>query len=404
MEFSEVLSKVLEVKSPWHIREIDVHKGTKSVNVFIDYKEGSQFPCADCEQLCNVYDSSYRVWRHLNLFEYRCYLNVKVPRTKCYKHKVRVIKEIPWGRMNIHFSYLFEQEVMALSAEMSMSAVAAKLGEIDTTLWRIFNYRVSAAMEKQMDLSEVRTICVDETARKRGHNYVTIYSDVDTGNIIFVTEGRSKESFGQLYEHLFEHMGDPNYITRFSMDMSKSYKAGREEYFPHTEVVFDRFHIKKGLNEAIDKVRKQEIGHSENLKKTKYLWLKNEWDLTEPEKIMLHEFLRENSTNTAKAYGLKNGFDQLWKVQPKAVKPLLESWIDKAKNTYLPPIKTFIQTIKNNYEGVINSMITGLNNAMAEGINSVIQMAKSRARGFKNIDNFKHVIYNLGNDFKYHFH
>jgi transposase len=119
---------------------------------------------------------------------------------------------------------------------------------------------------------------------------------------------------------------------------------------------------------------------------------------------MLHEFLRENSTNTAKAYGLKNGFDQLWKVQPKAVKPLLESWIDKAKNTYLPPIKTFIQTIKNNYEGVINSMITGLNNAMAEGINSVIQMAKSRARGFKNIDNFKHVIYNLGNDFKYHFH
>src|ERR1035437_2658025 len=136
MEFSEVLSKVLEVKSPWHIREIDLHKGTKSVNVFIDYKEGSQFPCADCEQLCNVYDSSYRVWRHLNLFEYRCYLNVKVPRTKCYKHKVRVIKEIPWGRMNIHFSYLFEQEVMALSAEMSMSAVAAKLGEIDTTLWR----------------------------------------------------------------------------------------------------------------------------------------------------------------------------------------------------------------------------------------------------------------------------
>lgn len=73
MEFDKVLSDILEVKKPWFIREIDVHKGTKSVNVFIDYEEGTTFKCPNCEQACKVHDSRYRVWRHLNLMDYRCY-------------------------------------------------------------------------------------------------------------------------------------------------------------------------------------------------------------------------------------------------------------------------------------------------------------------------------------------
>ncbi len=106
--------------------------------------------------------------------------------------------------------------------------------------------------------------------------------------------------------------------------------------------------------------------------------------------------------NTVKAYSLKAGFDQLWDVQPKAVEPLLEVWLNKAKNTYLAPIKTFINTIKNNYSGIISSMKTGLTNAAAEGINSIIQLTKSRARGFRNVNNFISMIYMLGNDFKFY--
>ncbi len=66
--------------------------------------------------------------------DYQCYLNVKVPRIKCDRHKVLVIGEIPWGRLNIHFTHLFEQEVMKLCAEMSVSAVAKQLGEVDTNI------------------------------------------------------------------------------------------------------------------------------------------------------------------------------------------------------------------------------------------------------------------------------
>ena len=401
MNFDKLLSSVLEVQKPWYIRDIDVHKGTKSINVFIDYEKGTVFKCPNCEQDCKIHDSSYRVWRHLDIVNYRCYLNIKIPRLKCDKHKVLVIDKIPFGRFNIHFTHLFEQEVMKLCAEMSMSAVASHLGEVDTTMWRIFNYQIEKAKSKQLDLSTLNQVCVDETARKRGHNYVTIFSDAATGNVAFVTEGRKQETFGMFYEHMFEHMGDPNYIEKFIMDMSKSFKAGCEQYFSHCEIVFDRFHIKMGLNKAIDKVRKMEVGQVEKLKKTKYLWLKNEWDLNEIETKMLKEFMQECNTNTVKAYSLKAGFDQLWSVQPKAVIALLEVWLENAKQTYLEPIKTFVNTIKNNYHGVVNSMKTGLSNGIAEGINSIVQLTKSRARGFRNIDNFINMIYMLGNDFKF---
>ena len=401
MDFSAALSKILEIKSPWFIREIDTHKGTKTINIFIDFERGTKFNCPNCEQLCKVHDSSYRVWRHLDVMNYRCYLNVKIPRVKCERHRVLVIDNIPWGRINIHYTHLFEQAVMKLVSEMSVSAAAKYVGEVDTTLWSIFHYQIAKARENQLDFSTTRRVCVDETAIKRGHNYVTIFSDADSGDIMFVTEGRTRETFGSFYQELYEHMGDPNYVKQFIMDMSKSYKAGWDDYFSHTEIIFDRFHIKKGLNEAVDKVRKSEVGEIEKLKKTKYLWLKNENDLNEIETRMLSEFVTDCNCKTLKAYNLKAGFDQLWQVQIKAVEPLLKVWIEKAKQTYLEPIKTFINTINNNYKGVISSMKTGLNNGIAEGINSIVQLTKSRARGFKNINNFISMIYMLGNDFKF---
>ena len=401
MEFDKVLSTILEVKPPWFISETDVHKATKTVNVFIDFERGTTFACPNCEQACKVHDSTYRIWRHLDVMDYRCYLNIRVPRIKCSRHKVLVIDKLPWGRTNIHFTHLFEQEVMKLVAEMSVSAAAKKLGETDTTLWNIFHYQLAKAREKQLDFSAARRICVDETAIKRGHNYVTIFSDGDSGDVMYVTEGRAKETFGSFYQELFSHMGDPNYIRQFIMDMSKSYKAGWEDYFSHTQIIFDRFHIKMGLNKAIDQVRRGEVGQLESLKKTKYLWLKNEWELSEIEEQQLDTFLLDCNSKTVKAYSLKSTFDQLWKVQLKAVEPLLTAWMEKAKATCLAPVKTFVNTIKNNYDGVVSSMKTGLSNAVAEGINSIVQLTKSRARGFRNTDNFISMIYMLGNHFKF---
>ncbi len=263
---------------------------------------------------------------------------------------------------------------------------------------------VNRANNEQINLQDVRRIAVDETAHKRGHNYVTIFSDLDSGDVILVIEGRKQEVFEKLYEYMLTKGGDPQKVELFSMDMSKSYKAGHQKHFAHSQVVFDRFHIKKAVNEAVDKVRKAEAKYSQELKNTKYIWLKNEQSLNDYQRQKLSEFLAESTLDTAIAYQMKTGFDTLWSVQPKAVEPLLQTWIESAIKSTLKPFENLVNTIKNNYAGIIKSMKTGITNAAAEGLNSIIQMAKSRARGFRNMDNFKAMIYCLGNNFNFHFH
>lgn len=161
-----------------------------------------------------------------------------------------------------------------------------------------------------------------------------------------VKEGRKKEVFIELKEWLIAKNGLPENIELFSMEMSVSYKAGRAEYFAHSEEVFDRFHVKKALNEAVDSVRKQEVKYSEELKNTKYRWLKNPEKLSEYQKNKLNDFLRESTTDTAIAYQMKTAFNQLWQVHPNAAEPLLNNWLENALKSCLKPFAKFVNKIQ----------------------------------------------------------
>lgn len=101
---------------------------------------------------------------------------------------------------------------------------------------------------------------------------------------------------------------------------------------------------------------------------------------------------------------MKTSFDQLWNIQSKAVEPTLKQWIKLANKLSLEPINKFVKTIENHWRGIINSMTSFVTNAFAEGFNSIIQMIKSRARGYRNINNFINMAYLAGNDFKFKFH
>lgn len=402
-DFIHTLSKILQVSKPWIIEKIEVHHPTKTVNVFIDYEKLSLFPCSKCNKQSKVYDSNYRTWRHLDICDYRCYLNIKIPRTTCEKDGVKVIEKLPFGRMNNHYSYQFEQLIMNRIRNASVSTLSKELGEPDNNLWRVFRYYIQNALTS-IDCSKTIRIGIDEKSYQKGHKYVTIFTDLDTGNVIFVCEGKDESTLAMFYEKLFELIGDPNNIKLICMDMSKSFISGQKEYFSWAEVVFDKFHIKKALNEAIDKVRKQEVVHNETLKKTKYLWLKNPCNLTSKQEGLLSSFLIEASTNTAKAYTTKLEFDQLWNVQHNAVEPLLNEWMFRSLTLNLNPINKFVKTIRTHYDGVLKAMKSLFTNALSEGLNSIFQLAKYRARGYRNINNFINMIYFTGNDFKFDFH
>lgn len=387
---------LIGVQYPWIISEVKTQPQNKVVDVFIKFEKGSSFHCPVCGELCPVYDSVEKRVRYLDLFDYRCYLNIKVPRVNCPKCGVKTSHSDNWSRPGSHYSKKFEAKIMRLSKEMSMSAVSKELGEPDNNLWRVFHYYIKTDIFDEFDFNAVKRVCVDETACKRGHSYITIFTDYDTGTVLFVTEGRSKEVFDLFYGWLWDKGGFPGAIELFCMDMSKSYIAGQKEYFAGTETVFDRFHIKKCLNKAVSNVRKNEAKTVHELKKTKYIWLKNEKKLTEKQRLELNSFLDDSSLDTAIAYMLKQGFDQIWNVQINAAEPLLETWVQKAVDTKLKPIVSFADTVYRHFEGILNAIETGITNAVSEGINSVVQLARTRARGFRNVQNYIAMVYYLG--------
>jgi transposase len=108
-DINKSIGRLLQVTRPWEITAIEPQYRNKVIDIQIGFERGSKFPCAECGALCHVHDSTLHRIRHLDMFEYRCYLNVKVPRTKCLVHGVKVIKELPWGHTGSHYSFFLKK-------------------------------------------------------------------------------------------------------------------------------------------------------------------------------------------------------------------------------------------------------------------------------------------------------
>ncbi len=146
---------------------------------------------------------------------------------------------------------------MMLAPFMAVSRIADIVSEHDTRLWRILRHHVKDA-RSQADYSIGKQLGVDETAAKRGHDYVSIFVDLDESRVIYATEGRGSKTVEQFKTDLCEHQGNPDNIQDVSCDMSPAFIKGITECFPKADITFDKFHVIKILNEAVDEVCRQE--------------------------------------------------------------------------------------------------------------------------------------------------
>ena len=188
---------------------------------------------------------------------------------------------------------------MTMAKDMPMNAIARLLGEHDTRLWRILHYYVEKAIETQ-DLSHVTRIGTDETSSKRGHNYVTIFMDTDQKVVICATQVKNAETVKVCKEHLEAHGGCAENVKEVCIDMSPAFIKGFEDNFPKAAITFDKFHVIKNVNEAVDEVRRKEQKTCADLKHTRYIWLKNKINLTEEQKKSSGK-LKDCDLQTAKA-------------------------------------------------------------------------------------------------------
>jgi transposase len=248
----------LGLKPPWQVSSLEFNLDQKRLDIKIDFLKGSTFSCPECGQIdLKAYDTVEKSWRHLNFFQHETYLTVRVARIDCPKCGVRLIDNLPWARRDSGFTLLFEAMIMTLVKSMPVKTLAAFVGEHDTRLWRILHHYVDQGRE-QADHSSVKHVGVDETSSKKGHNYVSLFVDLDESKILFATEGKDASTVKRFQQNLVAHNGAPEAVTEFCSDMSPAFIKGVKECFPTTHLTFDKFHIMKIVNEAVDEVRRQE--------------------------------------------------------------------------------------------------------------------------------------------------
>lgn len=383
----ELFSKALQLEEPWYIEKVEFKN--EELHMYIAFKKGFQFTNMEKEKV-TAYDTIEKVWRHLNFFQYKAYIHCNVPRIKNSKGINMV--EVPWSRANSGFTMLFEMFVMELSKVMSVKAIARLVKEYDTRIWRILRYYVSKAREK-VDYSEVSKIGIDETSVS-GHHYITVGVDLEKSRVMAITEGKEAETVDRIAEEIEEHGCKKENIKVATSDMSPAFTKGIKKNFENAMNVYDKFHVMKTINEALDKVRKREARKNEILKNSKYLFLKNRSKLKKEQEEKLDKLVENEYLETSVVYKFKLQFQEIYGLMGKEeAQKRIEIWIKEACETKIKELRKLAKTIGTKMKNILNYFENRVTNATLEGINSLIQLAKTRARGFKNIENFKTIIY-----------
>lgn len=183
--------------------------------------------------------------------------------------------------------------------------------------------------------------------------------------------------------------------------MSPSFISGCKKYLPHTAITFDKFHVVKEVNKAMDEVRKMERKGNFDLKGHKYTFLKG--NLNIEEQVQRND-LMDKYKNLSDPYTLVQMFKDFWNIENiDDAKGYLAFWCDLAENTLLNPFMRVSKTIKNHWDGIVNYINSKITNGILEGINSKIQLAKKRARGYRNIKNFINMIYFVAGKLKFNY-
>ena len=280
-----LFAKALKLESPWKITKIEFHEGGGEIKVFVDFPRGSVFACPACGKEAKAYDTTEKEWRHLNFFQYACYLVVRVPRTDCPDDGILQI-DVPWAREGADFTFPFESFAMTLVREMPVNKVSEIIKADDNKLWRMMQYYTEAARQEK-DYSGVKQIGIDETSKAKGHDYVSLFVDLAKKRTIFVAEGKGSETMTAFVKDFEERHGNPQNITDVSIDMSPAFMKGVEANLPNAAVTFDKYHIMKIINAAVDNVRKSETKEQWLLRGQKCLFLKNRENLTESQRKAL---------------------------------------------------------------------------------------------------------------------
>jgi transposase len=394
MKQEDLFTMALGLQDPWFIERVEFRPSESLINelhLYVGHKPLQKFKGVDGVEY-TVYDHVDRTWRHLNFFQHECYLHAKVPRVKTKDGNTLQI-DVPWAQPGSSFTLLWEAFSLCLLQAGSSLTSAGKVMNVDSrVIGRIVNYYVSMALIAEK-LEPVTALGLDETSVRKGHNYVTVLTDLERKKVVAVSPGKDGEAVKKSLNIMAKRGAQPKDVQKVAMDLSPAYTAAVLEQLPQAAIIYDRFHLEQLLSRSLDTIRKQEQAENQILRKSKYLWLRNHANLTAKQSDHIH-YLSITFPNLGKAYQLKEQFKEIYNnAEPADAVAALQEWIRLAVVSKLAPLQTFVNTLKAHWSGIVNYFNTRLTSAFAERVNLKIQEIKRTAKGYRNLSNYIAMIY-----------
>ncbi len=401
MRDTDLYRYLLGITDPWFVDDVKLETEAQRVDVWASHREGMTWPCPDCGAVGPLHDHApERVWRHLDSCQFQTFLHARPPRVNCPKHVVRQVK-LPWAEPHARFTVLFERFAIDVLLHTHIQAGRQILRISWDEAWLLMERAVKRGLERKPK-RVVAKLGVDEKSVGSGQDYVTVVCDLERGSVEEVTEGNSCRSLQIYLEGLTSEQLEG--IKTVAMDMAGGYinaisgsiASGREK------IVFDRYHIMKLMNEAVDKVRQQEhkmlSGKGNSiLKGTKFIWLYAQENMPSS---YLEDFrsLKASDLKTARAWAIKENLRNLWWYRTEAwAEKFWKRWYSWAIRSRLAPVKKTARTLKDHLYGILSYCKHRITNAMTESINSKIETLRKSACGYRNKQRLRTVIlFHLG--------
>jgi transposase len=365
--------------------------------VHIDRLGSRLLRCGVCRQRCRKVHSvrKAREWRDLSMRKLPLKLRYRPRRVECPRCGLRV-EDFPWAEPWARVTTALSNAAAILAREMSWQGTARHYGlnwkSVATIVKRAVKYGL-----RHRARPPVHVIGIDEVSRRKGQVYLTVVYDLRRRVLLWVGEDRTEDAVKKFFT---EEMGRRRCHTLqvVCMDMWAPYAKLVREHAVNAQILFDRFHIVKHLNEAVDKVRRElwrKLTSKERVtvKGTRWLLLKNPWNLNQDQNERLSTLVRWN-TPLVRAWYLKEAFQLFWDYkQPWRAEQHLRKWTNSAMRSKLEPFKKFAEMLRSHLDGILPWTEIRLSNGAVEGMNNKIKSISHRSFGFRTAANFIAAIY-----------
>jgi len=359
------------------------------IKIVPDYRFNPR--CGKCGNPGKYRDSrNERQFKHVPIWGIPVMLSYSTRRVYCNHCKGIYVEAIPWAAGKRRLTTAFACYLATWARILPWLEVARLFQCAWGTVASAVDFVVKYGLENR-DLSGITHIGIDEISRKKGHQYLTNVYDLKTKNLLWSGEGRNAETLRQFFNFLGEERASQ--LQGICCDIWRPYIKVIEEKAPNAILVFDKFHIVRHLMNAVDQVRRDEIQekgkeHKELMKHTRYIWLKNPWNLTDNQKSRLSA-LEQLNLKINRAYLLKEAFRNFWSYSsPGWAEKYLKKWFWWATHSRLKPMRDFAWLVRRHEENILSYFKMPIHNGSVEGLNNKAKVISHKAYGFRSARNY----------------